>query len=145
MSLDRKLESGLSKNKVGVTNGPRVTRFELLPQKGLNIKGYKRFENNFQAALRAEKIGIYIPIPGTNVVGIEVPNKSPYMVNLRGMLEAKSYLANRHNLYIPLGVDVQGKPIHADLTKMPHMLAAGTTGSGKSVFLNVNGKLIDIR
>jgi DNA segregation ATPase FtsK/SpoIIIE-like protein len=79
---------------------------------------------------------LYIPLPGTNTVGIEVPNRFPYPVYLRTMLENKEYLANRKNLYIPLGMDVEGNPVSADLTKMPHLLVAGTTGSGKSVFIN---------
>ena len=121
---------------VGVTHGPRVSRYELLPSRGINITGYKRFKANFQAVLKARKLSMYIPIPGTNLIGIEVPNKKPYPVQIRGLLENQEYLAKKKDLSFPLGMNLQGVPIFADLADMPHLLVAGTTGSGKSVFLN---------
>lgn len=121
---------------VGVTVGPRVTRFELLPAKGVNYSSYKRFKNNFQAVLRAEKITMHIPIPGKNTIGIEVPNLMTFPVSLRGLLENKEFLAGRSGLTFPLGANIEGQPIYGDLSKMPHLLVAGTTGSGKSVFVN---------
>ncbi|MBP1931892.1 DNA topoisomerase 3 [Ammoniphilus resinae] len=121
---------------IGVTHGPRVSRYELLPNRGINITGYKRFKANFMAALKAKKLSMYIPIPGTNLIGIEVPNKNPYPVQIRGLLENQEYLVKKKDLSFPLGMNLQGVPIFGDLADMPHLLVAGTTGSGKSVFLN---------
>lgn len=121
---------------VGVKHGPRITRYELLPARGINISGYKRFKANFQAALKAKRLTIHIPIPGTNLVGLETPNKHPYPVQLRGLLENEEFQAKKRDLSIPIGMDLLGNPYFADLASMPHLLVAGTTGSGKSVFLN---------
>lgn len=122
----------------GVKHGPRITRYELKPEPGINITGYKRFKANFQAALRAKRVSMYIPIPGTNQVGIEIPSKHPYPVQLRGLLENEEFQAFSKNrpLPFPLGSDIYGRPYFADLADMPHLLVAGATGSGKSVFLN---------
>lgn len=119
------------------TYGPRVTRYELTPEAGLNIANFKRYKANFQLALRAESIVIYVPIPGKNVVGVEVPSKTPYIVNLRSLLENKEFLASKKELSFPIGMDMSGEPVFADLAEMPHLLVAGETGSGKSVFLNI--------
>ncbi|MCA1064764.1 DNA translocase FtsK (plasmid) [Rossellomorea sp. AcN35-11] len=121
---------------VDVRHGPRVTQYQLQPKKGVNITGYKRFNANFQAALFANKLNMYIPIPGTNRVGIEIPTKHPFPVQLRGLLEDEEYQAKKRPLSFPLGMDLYGKPIFADLASMPHLLVAGATGAGKSVFLN---------
>lgn len=116
--------------------GPRATRYELAPEPGLNVAHYKRYKANFQLALQAETIIIDAPIPGKNVVGIEIPSKTPYTVNLRSLLENKEFLASKKALTFPLGMDMSGEPVYADLADMPHLLVAGATGSGKSVFLN---------
>ncbi len=121
---------------VGVKHGPRITRFHLQPYKGVNISSYKRFKANFQAALSAKRLTMYIPIPGTKYVGIETETKYPYPVQLRGLLEDEEYQAKKKPLSFPLGMDLNGTPYFADLAGMPHLLVAGTTGSGKSVFLN---------
>jgi DNA topoisomerase III len=118
------------------TYGPRVTRYELAPEPGLNIAHFKRYKANFQLALKAEQIMIYVPIPGKSVVGIEVPSRVPYTVFLRTLLENKEFLASRKDLSFPIGMDMSGEPVFAEIAKMPHLLVAGTTGSGKSVFLN---------
>ncbi|MCM3130635.1 MULTISPECIES: DNA topoisomerase 3 [unclassified Paenibacillus] len=118
------------------TYGPRATRYELAPEPGLNVANFKRYKANFQLALRAETIIIDAPIPGKNVVGIEIPSKTPYTVNLRSLLENKEFLASKKALSFPLGMDMSGEPVYADLAEMPHLLVAGATGSGKSVFLN---------
>lgn len=120
---------------VGAIHGPRVTRFEALPERGINISGYNRFKSNFQAALRAEKITLYIPIPGKQLIGIEVPSRTPYLVHLKGLLEHKEFITSS-GLTFPVGMDVEKKPLFANLAEMPHLLVAGTTGSGKSVCLN---------
>ncbi|GAA0848085.1 DNA topoisomerase 3 [Paenibacillus glucanolyticus] len=120
-----------------VSYGPKVIRYELLPETlKINISNYRRYLDNLKAALQAEKITLYSPIPGTNLVGIEVPNKNPYVVNLRSMLENRDFLIKRNALSFPIGVDMVGKPVIADLADMPHVLIAGTTGSGKSVGIN---------
>ncbi|QNR65252.1 DNA topoisomerase 3 [Paenibacillus peoriae] len=120
-----------------VSHGPKVVRYEMLPETlKINISNYRRYKDNFQAALQAERITLYSPIPGSNHVGIEVPNKNPYIVNLRGMLDNRDFLLKRSALLFPIGVDMVGNPIFADLAKMPHLLIAGETGAGKSVFLN---------
>ncbi|MDN4106461.1 DNA topoisomerase 3 [Paenibacillus polymyxa] len=120
-----------------VSHGPKVVRYEMLPETlKINISNYRRYKDNFQAALQAERITLYSPIPGSNHVGIEVPNKNPYIVNLRGMLDNRDFLVKRSALLFPIGVDMVGNPIFADLAKMPHLLIAGETGAGKSVFLN---------
>lgn len=121
---------------VNVIRGPRVTRYELRPKAGVNITGYKRFKENIQAALKATSITLLIPVPGKNVIGIEVPNKKPNIVYLRSMLESPEYLANKKPLSFPIGVNVEGEPIIANLAEMPHLLVAGQTGSGKSVLIN---------
>lgn len=120
---------------VNVIHGPRVTRFEAKPERGINISGYNRFKSNFQAALRAEKITLYIPVPGKSLIGIEVPSRTPYLVHLKGLLEHKEFLTT-NGLVFPVGMDVEKKPLYANLCEMPHLLVAGTTGSGKSVCLN---------
>lgn len=119
---------------VGVTIGPRVTRYELLPAKGVNYTSYKRFKHNFQSVLRAEKITMHIPIPGKNTIGLEVPNIEAIPVKLCSLLENKEFLARRTGLTFPLGAEIEGQPTFGGLSRMPHLLAAGTTGSGKSVF-----------
>ncbi|RRJ54828.1 DNA topoisomerase III [Paenibacillus oralis] len=121
---------------IKATYGPRVTRYELAPEAGLNIAHFKRYKANFQLALKAEKIMVYVPIPGKSVVGIEVPSKIPYTVFLRSLLENKEFLASKKDLSFPIGMDMSGEPVFAAIPKMPHLLVAGTTGSGKSVFLN---------
>lgn len=120
-----------------VSYGPKVVRYELLPESlKINISNYRRYKDNFQAALQAEKITLYSPIPGSNHVGIEVPNKSPYVVYLKSLLDNREFMACRNALTFPIGVDMLGNPVFADLAEMPHVLIAGATGAGKSVFIN---------
>lgn len=120
-----------------VVNGPIITRYELLPEAmDINMKKFSTYKANFQMALQAEKISMQIPIPGTKYIGIEVPSPTPYVVNLRSLLEHKEYLAKKESLSFPVGTDLHGKPVFANLAEMPHLLIAGTTGSGKSVCLN---------
>jgi DNA segregation ATPase FtsK/SpoIIIE-like protein len=116
---------------VGVKHGPRITQYQLQPNKGINIADYKKFKANFQAALLASKLSMYIPIPGTNLVGIEIPTKHPYPVQLRGLLENEEYQAKKKPLSFTLGQDLYGRPFFADLASMPHLLVAGATGAGK--------------
>lgn len=120
-----------------VSYGPKVIRFEMLPvSMNINISKYRRYKDNFKAILEAETITIYSPIPGSKYIGIEIPNKQPYTVNLRSMLEHPSFINDQGDLTFVIGVDMTGAPQYADLAKMPHLLIAGATGAGKSVYID---------
>lgn len=121
---------------VGVNTGPAVTQFELQPAVGVKVAKIMTLERDLALALAAQSIRIEAPIPGKNVVGIEIPNSAIAMVTLREVLDSEEYELHRGRLKLPLGKDVSGTPIIADLTKMPHLLVAGATGSGKSVAIN---------
>jgi len=121
---------------VGVNTGPAVTQFELQPAVGVKVAKILTLERDLALALAAQSIRIEAPIPGKNVVGIEIPNSAIAMVTLREVLDSEEYELHRGRLKLPLGKDVSGTPVIADLTKMPHLLVAGATGSGKSVAIN---------
>ncbi|WP_322511572.1 DNA translocase FtsK [Chloroflexus sp.] len=121
---------------VGVNTGPAVTQFELQPAVGVKVAKITTLERDLALALAAQSIRIEAPIPGKNVVGIEIPNSAIAMVSLREVLDSEEYELHRGRLKLPLGKDVSGTPVIADLTKMPHLLVAGATGSGKSVAIN---------
>jgi S-DNA-T family DNA segregation ATPase FtsK/SpoIIIE len=116
--------------------GPVVTTFEFEPAAGVKVNQIVSREDDLALALRAQRIRILAPIPGKGAVGVEIPNRRRRTVYLREVLSASEYESCDAALKIPLGVDVVGKPFVADLTKMPHVLVAGATGSGKSVCLN---------
>lgn len=121
---------------VGVNTGPAVTQFELQPAVGVKVAKITTLERDLALALAAQSIRIEAPIPGKNVVGIEIPNSAIAMVSLREVLDSEEFETFRGRLKLPLGKDVSGTPVIADLTKMPHLLVAGATGSGKSVAIN---------
>jgi S-DNA-T family DNA segregation ATPase FtsK/SpoIIIE len=116
--------------------GPVVTTFEFEPAAGVKVNQIVSREDDLALALRAQRIRILAPIPGKGAVGVEIPNRRRRTVYLREVLSAKAYEESDAALKVPLGVDVVGQPFVADLTKMPHVLVAGATGSGKSVCLN---------
>jgi S-DNA-T family DNA segregation ATPase FtsK/SpoIIIE len=116
--------------------GPVVTTFEFEPAPGIKVSQIVSREDDLAMALRAQRIRILAPIPGKAAVGVEIPNRRRRTVYLREVLTSAQYEASTAALKIPLGVDVVGQPFVADLTKMPHLLVAGATGSGKSVCLN---------
>jgi S-DNA-T family DNA segregation ATPase FtsK/SpoIIIE len=116
--------------------GPVVTTFEFEPAAGVKVNQIVSREDDLALALRAQRIRILAPIPGKGAVGVEIPNRRRRMVYLREVLSSSQYDASDAALKVPLGVDVVGQPFVADLTKMPHLLVAGATGSGKSVSLN---------
>jgi S-DNA-T family DNA segregation ATPase FtsK/SpoIIIE len=116
--------------------GPVVTTFEVEPAAGVKVNQIVSREDDLALALRAQRIRILAPIPGKGAVGIEIPNRRRRTVYLREVLSASQYESSDAALKVPLGVDVVGQPFVADLTKMPHLLVAGATGSGKSVCLN---------
>jgi S-DNA-T family DNA segregation ATPase FtsK/SpoIIIE len=119
-----------------VSVGPTVTQFSLKPAEGIKLSRITGLTDNLSLALSAYPIRIEAPIPGKALVGIEVPNQTVAMVTLREILESKEFKERKSNLTICLGKDVAGKPWIADLAKMPHLLVAGATGSGKTVCLN---------
>ncbi len=125
-------EFGLSSHVVGWVAGPTVTMFKVEPGEGERINRIVALQDDIALALAAEAVRIFSPIPGTSLVGIEIPNRSRDMVRLGDVLPA----VKGGPLELPIGQDVEGAPIVSDLSKMPHLLIAGTTGSGKSVMIN---------
>ena len=117
-----------------VNIGPSVTQYTLKPTDGVKLTKITALNNDLSLALAAHPIRIEAPIPGRSLVGIEVPNKEREIVDLRELL-SHSEFQKSPSLTFPLGKDVAGKPIFADLERMPHLLVAGSTGSGKTIFL----------
>ena len=136
------LEFDLETTVVEVQVGPTVTRYALQPHKEdgserIRMSKIASYARDLSLALAAKRLRMETPVPGTNYMGIEVPNKEPALVALRNLLESEKYLEEKRRqrapLLIPLGRDVRGEPVALDLSQMPHLLIAGTTGSGKSV------------
>jgi S-DNA-T family DNA segregation ATPase FtsK/SpoIIIE len=121
---------------VGRTTGPVVTQFEIEPAPGVKVRQIANLSNDLALAMRAASIRIVAPIPGRGAVGVEVPNPNAEIVSFRELIEAKDFQSARAALPIAIGKDLEGKPVIADLAKMPHLLIAGATGSGKSVCVN---------
>jgi S-DNA-T family DNA segregation ATPase FtsK/SpoIIIE len=121
---------------VGRTTGPTVTQFEIEPAPGVKVRQIAALADDLALAMRAPSIRIVAPIPGRGAVGVEVPNPTPEMVVLREVLESVDFRQMRAALPIALGKDLEGRAVIADLAKMPHLLIAGATGSGKSVCVN---------
>ena len=119
-----------------VNIGPAVTQYAFKPAEGVKLSKITTLSNNLALALAAHPIRIEAPIPGKSLVGIEVPNKVRAMVTLRNLVADSSYQNSSVNLLIALGKDVGGNPVYTDLSEMPHMLVAGSTGTGKTIFLN---------
>lgn len=116
--------------------GPTVTRYELTPGTGVKVSRIVNLQDDIKLALKAKEIRIEAPIPGKAAVGIEVPNDEPQTVALRDLLESKEFRTSRARLAFAVGKNIEGKPVIADIEKMPHLLIAGATGSGKSVCIN---------
>src|SRR5690606_33744494 len=121
---------------VGMTVGPVVTQFEVSPAPGIKVARIANLDADLALALRAPSVRIVAPIPGKGAVGVEVPNPEPQMVYFREILESPAFRNTRAQLPLALGKDIGGKPYVADLARMPHLLIAGATGSGKSVCVN---------
>jgi S-DNA-T family DNA segregation ATPase FtsK/SpoIIIE len=121
---------------VGRTTGPVVTQYEVEPAPGVKVRQIANLSNDLALAMRAASIRIVAPIPGRGAVGVEVPNPTSEIVSFRELIETRDYQAARAALPIALGKDLEGKPVITDLAKMPHLLIAGATGSGKSVCVN---------
>ena len=126
---------GISARVTHIERGPSVTRYELTPGAGVKVSAIKSLSDNIQLALAAQSVRIEAPIPGKSAVGIEVPNSAVSIVAIREILDFLPKVDGK--LSIGLGKDITGRPVVADLARMPHLLVAGATGAGKSVCLNV--------
>ena len=141
MQTAQKLEEVLASFNVNakvndVSQGPTVTRYEMTPQTGVKVSKILSLADDIKLNLAAADIRIEAPIPGKAAIGIEVPNKEAVSVSLRELLESKEFKNSESKISFAVGKDLAGKTIVADIAKMPHMLIAGATGSGKSVCIN---------
>ena len=127
---------GVQAKVENVTVGPAITRYELKPAEGVRVSKIANLSDDIALNLAAETIRIEAPIPGKQAVGIEVPNSEKEIVNLRDVLESDKFKDSKSKLSVALGKDVAGDVVIADMSKMPHTLIAGSTGSGKSVCIN---------
>ncbi|MGA1124437.1 MAG: DNA translocase FtsK [Chthoniobacterales bacterium] len=134
--LDTLKQFGLEASAGDITRGPTVTRFEVYPARGVRVDRIVSLEKDIARATRAEKINILAPIPGKDTVGIEIANSKKIKVVFRELLESREWTESKAKIPLALGKDVYGRTIIADLAQMPHLLIAGTTGSGKSVCVN---------
>ncbi len=122
--------------QISATVGPTVTLYEVVPDRGVKIHRIKSLDNDIALSLSALGIRIIAPIPGRGTVGIEVPNKKPETVSMKGLLSSREFNDTKFELPLALGRTITNEPYIIDLTKMPHLLVAGATGQGKSVGLN---------
>lgn len=127
---------GVEAKVLQVTKGPSVTRFELQPKAGIKVSKIVNLSDDIALSLAARGVRIEAPIPGKAAIGIEIPNKDLTPVFLREVIESEEFNHSKSNLAFALGKDISGKCIVTDLSKMPHLLIAGATGSGKSVCIN---------
>lgn len=127
---------GVEAKVLQVSKGPSVTRYELQPSPGVKVSKIVNLADDIALALAASGVRIEAPIPGKSAVGIEVPNKSQTPVSLREVLDSKEFVDSKNKLAFALGKDIGGACVVGDLSKMPHTLIAGATGSGKSVCIN---------
>jgi S-DNA-T family DNA segregation ATPase FtsK/SpoIIIE len=116
--------------------GPVITRYEVVPAPGVRVEKIAGLDKNIALGMRAQSVRILAPIPGKAAVGVEVPNLNPTPVGMRELLESEDWASAKAELPIALGRDVSGRPLVSDLAKMPHLMIAGATGSGKSVCIN---------
>jgi S-DNA-T family DNA segregation ATPase FtsK/SpoIIIE len=130
------LDFGVTVEVVGVHPGPVITRFELQPAPGIKASRISNLSKDIARMLSVTSVRVVEVIPGKSVIGLEIPNKERETVNLRDLLSAEEYEHSPSALTLALGKDISGVPVVADLAKMPHVLVAGTTGSGKSVAIN---------
>ena len=126
----------ISARIINISVGPVITRFELQPAQGVRVNRITTLSQDIALALAAPRVRIEAPIPGKAAIGIEIPNKNTAPVLLREIVESKEYMAAKSPIAFALGKDIAGKVMFADLDRMPHLLIAGSTGSGKSVCIN---------
>ena len=127
---------GVTASIKGVDRGPRITRYEVVPAKGVKVSSILNLQDDIALNLAAGSIRMEAPIPGKSAVGIEIPNKKSSIVRLRDLLETAEFEGNKSKTFVCIGRDVAGQPVFGDLAKMPHLLIAGATGMGKSVCIN---------
>lgn len=127
---------GVQTTIINISRGPSVTRYELQPASGVKISKITNLSDDIAMNLAATGVRIEAPIPGKNAVGIEVPNRNVTVVKMRNLVESKEFQNAKSKLTVALGMDITGKITLADLARMPHLLIAGSTGSGKSVCIN---------
>ncbi len=133
--IDTLQSFGVEARVIHTVRGPTVTRYELQPARGVKVNRFTALTNDIALALAATAVRIEAPIPGKAAIGIEIPNRSTDLVVLRDILSAQVF-SKSNGLTLGLGLDLTGQPAVTDLQKMPHLLVAGTTGSGKSVCIN---------
>ena len=135
--LQRTLDSfNIAGTVVGHISGPRLTQYEISLDEGVNVGKVKQIESNIKMNLSAKSIRVQAPIPGRDVVGVEIPNTRSEAVFMRSVMESDAWQQGKAAIPVVLGKNVAGKPVVLDLAKAPHLLIAGTTGSGKSVCMN---------
>jgi len=130
------LEFGVTARVADIERGPAITRYELEPAPGVKVQKITNLSDDIALAMKASVVRIVAPIPGKNRVGIEVPNADSAFVYLKDVLSTSQFQSSSSKLTLSLGKDIAGKPMIADLAEMPHLLIAGTTGSGKTVCVN---------
>ena len=129
-------EFGVRVSTGDVHTGPVITRYDVYPAAGVRVERILNLDRNIALNLKALSVRILAPVPGKGCVGIEVPNKHPQSVFIRDILESEDWVNTKAEIPVALGKEVSGRPLIADLTKMPHLLIAGSTGSGKTVCIN---------
>jgi S-DNA-T family DNA segregation ATPase FtsK/SpoIIIE len=135
--LEKKLaDFGVAGRVVTVHPGPVITMYEFEPGAGVKVNRITNLADDLALALRALSVRIIAPLPGKSVVGIEIPNPERDVVYIRDLIESETFRKSKSKLTLALGKDIFGNPVEADLARMPHLLVAGATGTGKSVFLN---------
>ena len=129
-------EFGIEAEVRNVNIGPIITQYELEPAKGVKVSRFTSLADDLALAIKAKSIRVQAPIPGRGLIGIEIPNLTRDMIYLRDLLLCEEMRNNKNKLVFGLGKDIAGRPVVTDLAKMPHLLIAGATGSGKSVCIN---------
>ncbi len=134
--VDSLLQFNVRVSIKGIDRGPRITRYEIVPARGVKVSSVINLFNDIALKLGAEGIRMEAPIPGKSAIGVEIPNKHPSTVLLRDLVESDEFIRASSKTMCCLGKDVTGNPVFADISKMPHVLVAGATGMGKSVCIN---------
>ncbi|MBX7157745.1 MAG: DNA translocase FtsK [Verrucomicrobiae bacterium] len=134
--LETLKEFGIEATPGDITRGPTITRYELYPARGVRVEKIQSLDRNIARAMKTERINILAPVPGKDSVAVELANSDKVAISLRDLFETPQWKNNRAKIPLALGKDVYGSTLVADLAEMPHMLIAGTTGSGKSVCIN---------
>ena len=134
--IDTLASFGVTASIKGVDRGPRITRYEVVPAKGVKVSNIMNLADDIALNLAADGIRMEAPIPGKSAVGVEIPNKKSSIVRLRELIETDDFKSYKSKTTVCMGKDVAGQPVFADVAKMPHALIAGATGMGKSVCIN---------